>query len=137
MSPDSPFDALTLILWFRDVNATGPPIYSIDFRSPTGNARGSHFANNLHADRFEWIRRFPIDFDTSTVRIASGTGTPNSLDSASTSYAFLRIQSVRPDDAGLFVCRADFRRGRTKYTNVRLQVYGKSIDIDAHIRWES
>ena len=128
VSLDSRLDALTLVLWFKDANATGPPIYSIDLRQQSNRSQsGAHFVSGSFVNRFEWIHPGGNLLNSeSYVRPTNQfPWKPLNQLNDSQEIKFLQIQPVQTSDAGLYVCRADFRRGRTKYTLVRLYVFGR------------
>ena len=98
VTPASPEDTITLILWYRGDNRT--PIYSVDARdSPMPSAK--HLANT---ELFGANRAF---FDTSR------------------RPALLKIDPIRQEDDHEYRCRVDFRYSRTMSSFVRLYVIGK------------
>ncbi|KAH9367595.1 hypothetical protein HPB48_009966 [Haemaphysalis longicornis] len=92
-------DNVTLVLWSRsDVHG---PLYSVDARNAPLE-RAKHFPSPDLGGRY--------DFNTS--------GQPTAL---------LHIEPVRPEDAGEFRCRVDFRWARTHTFAVGLDVIGELL----------
>ena len=92
-------DYMILVLWFRNANATGASIYSVDSRE---NARNDHFTStdaNL------------------TGRIRFENSNP---------FSSLRISHLKQSDAGTYSCRVDFKISPTRLTISRLRVIGKN-----------
>ncbi|CAL1282679.1 unnamed protein product [Larinioides sclopetarius] len=97
LSPPSPDDSFSLVLWYRlDLPN---PIYTLDARSATAPGDATHFANKVLGGRAR--------FNISTQR---------------PSAASLTLENVQEDDAGEYRCRVDFRRGRTLSWLVKLNV---------------
>ncbi|KAF8793828.1 Synaptogenesis protein syg-2 like protein [Argiope bruennichi] len=97
LSPPSPDDSFSLVLWYRlDLPN---PIYTLDARSATAPGDATHFANKVLGGRAR--------FNISTQR---------------PSAASLTLENVQEDDAGEYRCRVDFKRGRTLSWLVKLNV---------------
>ncbi|GIY34927.1 ig-like domain-containing protein [Caerostris darwini] len=97
LSPPSPDDSFSLVLWYRlDLPN---PIYTLDARSVTAPHDATHFANKVLGGRAR--------FNISTQR---------------PSAASLTLENVSESDAGEYRCRVDFRRGRTLSWLVKLNV---------------
>ncbi|KAI2803114.1 hypothetical protein BLOT_007237 [Blomia tropicalis] len=88
-------DTIDLILWFR--GADEKALYSIDARRASTMQRAKHFSGD------EIGARAYIDTTTR----------PNGL----------IIESVKAEDAGEYKCRIDFRKSRSEYRSVQLNVY--------------
>ncbi|GFR08248.1 ig-like domain-containing protein [Trichonephila clavata] len=100
LSPPSPDDSFSLVLWYRlDLPN---PIYTLDARSATAPGDATHFANKVLGGRAR--------FNLSPQR---------------PSAASLTLENVQKDDAGEYRCRVDFRRGRTLSWLVKLNVIGE------------
>ncbi|XP_074603923.1 protein turtle-like isoform X2 [Brevipalpus obovatus] len=84
-------DALVL-LWYKNMNATGPPIYTLDFRSEVPK----HFVNE------EFKGRIIAKDDLVTPSLV--------------------IKKTTPQDDGIFSCRADYKWSRTQSSVVKLNV---------------
>lgn len=123
-------DAARLVLWFKGWNATGPPIYSVDLRHRFRSGRGGqHFVNSTFVDRLEWPPAIAGGPDApsagdSFTKLANESRWRRPAADRSSRLAYLRMRGVQPADLGLFVCRVDFRRGRTQHTLVQLQTFG-------------
>ncbi|XP_074599239.1 cell adhesion molecule CEACAM5-like [Brevipalpus obovatus] len=88
-------DNMILVLWFRNANATGASIYSVDARE---NVRKDHFTStdaNL------------------TGRIRFENSHP---------FSSLRISHLKKSDAGIYSCRVDFHTSPTRLTISHLHV---------------
>ncbi|GFU53864.1 uncharacterized protein NPIL_351521 [Nephila pilipes] len=97
LSPPSPDDSFSLVLWYRlDLPN---PIYTLDARSASAPGDATHFANKVLGGRAR--------FNLSPQR---------------PSAASLTLENVQKDDAGEYRCRVDFRRGRTLSWLVKLNV---------------
>ncbi|GIY27229.1 ig-like domain-containing protein [Caerostris extrusa] len=98
LSPPSPDDSFSLVLWYRlDLPN---PIYTLDARSATAPSRCNAF-------RQQGAGRPCPGFNISTQR---------------PSAASLTLENVSESDAGEYRCRVDFRRGRTLSWLVKLNV---------------
>ncbi|KAG8191738.1 hypothetical protein JTE90_008802 [Oedothorax gibbosus] len=95
LSPPSPDDSISLVLWYRlDLPN---PIYTLDARSANGEAK--HFAS----------------------KVLGGRGSFNPSSQRPTA-ASLTLEKTTEADAGEYRCRVDFRRGRTLSWLVKLSV---------------
>lgn len=93
ITPPTPDDAVSLVLWYKEESAT--PIYSLDARK-----------GNLDQARH-----------------ASSEGlTTRSYFSTLHKSAHLLIENLVEEDAGLYRCRADFRKARTRNFAVHLDI---------------
>ncbi|RWS28965.1 nephrin-like protein [Leptotrombidium deliense] len=104
-------DAVTLILWYKGDNATGPPVYSVDLRNKTVST-AIHTINNRFKKR--------LMFDLTTIP------------------AYLRVAPVLEEDFGEFFCRVDFRHERTRsyVTFLDIVVFPKKVfivDMDSQL----
>lgn len=97
LSPPSPDDSFSLVLWYRlDLPN---PIYTLDARSATSGDGATHFASKVLGGRSR--------FNVSPQR---------------PSAASLTLEGVKEDDAGEYRCRVDFKRGRTVSWLVKLNI---------------
>ncbi|KAK8781948.1 hypothetical protein V5799_016711 [Amblyomma americanum] len=92
-------DNVTLVLWSK--TGVHGPLYSVDARNAPLE-RAKHFPSPDLGGRY--------DFNTSAQPVA-----------------LLRIEPVRPEDAGEFKCRVDFRWARTHTFVVALEVIGHPL----------
>lgn len=90
-------DSVTLILWYRKHDATGPPFYTIDARNRSLASAGHVISSDKYTGRVEY------DINQSQ----------------------LIINPTIEDDGGNYTCRVDFKNSRTRYTLNRLQIQGK------------
>ena len=133
------------------LNTNEPPIYSIDFRAPddsrgrtvTSQPNAVHFISN---GRFKSriLFEFNACHSSDTPRLRNPTGSRSSgqpYPSSNHHYqqangslrlpfirpicAFLKLDQVKPSDAGRYSCRLDFRRSRTLHTSLLLKVLGR------------
>ncbi|EEC05768.1 sidestep protein, putative, partial [Ixodes scapularis] len=95
ISPPSPEDSVTLVLWYKDESLA--PIYTLDSGGVT------------------WPGP-PI--------ITAGLGSACPLQHGERA-GFLQIDPVEEQDAGEYRCRVDFRKGRSINTVINLKVIGK------------
>ncbi|RWS10235.1 nephrin-like protein, partial [Dinothrombium tinctorium] len=97
-------DSVTLILWYKSENATGPPIYSVDLRNRT-------FSTAVHTISERYKKRLLFDM--------------------SNEPSLLRIDPVFEEDIGEYLCRVDFRHERTRgyVTFLNVVVFPKKIFI--------
>jgi len=91
-------DTAYLILWFKDKIRN--PVYSVDARLNNLTQADHLLADNLVARAF---------FNTSSP------------------LSFLKIDPLLEEDNGDYKCRVDFKRGRTVYRMIKLNVLGKII----------
>ena len=98
ITPRAADDSVQLVLWYKTVNATGPPIYSIDLRS----SPPAQLASDAYVGR--------ASFNTST-----------------TPTAILAIDRIRINDTGWFSCRVDYKWSRTTLFNILLHVNGEFV----------
>ncbi|XP_053201248.1 synaptogenesis protein syg-2-like [Panonychus citri] len=107
-------DTIDLILWFRGEDETA--LYSLDARKGPIQ-RAQHFPNK--------------DSSLSSSSSSPSSSLSPSIKSTSSSHAYidisgrppsLIIESVKLDDAGEYRCRIDFRKSRTQYRTVQLEV---------------
>ncbi|XP_053201525.1 carcinoembryonic antigen-related cell adhesion molecule 5-like isoform X2 [Panonychus citri] len=87
-------DSVTLILWYRKHDATGPPFYTIDARNRSLASAGHVISSDKYTGRVEY------DINQSQ----------------------LIINPTIEDDGGNYTCRVDFKNSRTRYTLNRLQI---------------
>ncbi|XP_077562537.1 neural cell adhesion molecule 1-like isoform X2 [Haemaphysalis longicornis] len=93
ISPPSPDDSVTLVLWYKDESLA--PIFTLDSR-------------RAHVDQ---------------ARQSSGPGLEQRAHfNMANQPAFLQIDPVEETDAGEYRCRVDFRRGRSINTVINLNV---------------
>lgn len=97
VTPSTTSDQVTLVLWYKGDSET--PIYSLDARKSSLDRAKHSSSDSLTTKTF-----FPSDHHNT---------------------AHLLIESLNEKDAGLYRCRADFRKGRTQYHSVLLKVHGK------------
>lgn len=97
VTPSTSSDQVTLVLWYKGDSET--PIYSLDARKSSLDRAKHSSSDSLTTKTF-----FPSDHHNT---------------------AHLLIESLNEKDAGLYKCRADFRKGRTQYHSVLLKVHGK------------
>lgn len=90
------------------INKKVQPIYSLDARESPLN-RAAQFAGQ------------PLD-GRATVQMSEGS-------SSTSGMVWLRIERLTAEDAGLYRCRVDYRRGRTINWLISLQVVGKCIFV--------
>ena len=86
---------LLLILWYKNSDAIGPPIYSLDFREKSPK----HFLNDSLKDRAQF--------------------------KLSTEPPFLLLSPIKPEDEGIYYCRVDYKWSRTESSSIYLNVAGK------------
>lgn len=91
-----PKDDVLVLLWYKNANATGPPIYSLDFRS----SEVKHFISEELKDRAK----------------ATDSTIPPSL----------VFENVSHPDEGVYSCRADYKWSRTESRVIRLNIIGKT-----------
>ncbi|KAH9368785.1 hypothetical protein HPB48_012430 [Haemaphysalis longicornis] len=104
ISPPSPDDSVTLVLWYKDESLA--PIFTLDSR-------------RAHVDQ---------------ARQSSGPGLEQRAHfNMANQPAFLQIDPVEETDAGEYRCRVDFRRGRSINTVINLNVIGKCSAIGSTI----
>ena len=96
-------DELLVILWFKNLNAIGPPIYTLDFRE----SKMKHFSNHsiMNRAQFNISMQPPILF----------------------------LTFIEPQDEGIYHCRADYKWSRTQSSLVYLHVAGKLQTIGSII----
>ncbi|KAH6930234.1 hypothetical protein HPB50_012143 [Hyalomma asiaticum] len=96
ISPPTPDDSVTLVLWYKDESLA--PIFTLDSRrAHVDQARQSLSGHGLdHRAHFNMANQ----------------------------PAFLQIDPVEEADAGEYRCRVDFRRGRSINTVIHLNVIG-------------
>ncbi|KAG0432608.1 hypothetical protein HPB47_020679 [Ixodes persulcatus] len=98
ISPPSPEDSVTLVLWYKDESLA--PIYTLDSRrGHVGQARQSSLPGLDQRAHFNMANE----------------------------PAFLQIDPVEEQDAGEYRCRVDFRKGRSINTVINLKVIGKCV----------
>lgn len=97
ITPKIATDSVTLVLWYKTPNATGPPLYSIDMRSQSE-------VEHVAADDYKERASFNL------------TAQP---------VALLSLDPVRVSDTGWFSCRVDFKWSRTVLQNALLHVIGE------------
>ncbi|XP_015784799.1 titin [Tetranychus urticae] len=99
-------DEVLLILWYQNANATGPPLYSLDFRE----SRPQHFLSTQFKNRMSLGTTFEPPY--------------------------LLINPVNPSDDGYFSCRADFKWSRTKTQTIKLNVIVPPKGMFIRDRWD-
>ncbi|RWS31830.1 lachesin-like protein, partial [Leptotrombidium deliense] len=85
-------DEIQLVFWYKNSNATGPPIYTLDIR----DTNPIHFISEPLKNRamFNFSVRPPL----------------------------LIISPVKQSDSGYYSCRADYKWSRTQSSTVKLNV---------------
>ena len=146
-------NTITLILWYRG-DRTSSPIYSLDARSSPDLLQAKH---HVSSDAFRGRIKFELPSSSpsnsslsqsslrpsppkslsvqssslSSKKQSSSASTVNSLQQQQQqlSYfkAFLVLDPVREEDAGVFLCRVDFKWARTLNTVTNFTVNGKSL----------
>ncbi|XP_077564042.1 neural cell adhesion molecule 2-like [Haemaphysalis longicornis] len=101
MTPNTTDDEVSLVLWYKDDSTT--PIYSCD-------ARRSRLSEAHHA---------PADRLGHRAFLRLG---PTSEDEGGGQQGALELYPVHEDDEGLYRCRIDFRKARTRNYEVMLKV---------------
>ncbi|KAK8760275.1 hypothetical protein V5799_028458, partial [Amblyomma americanum] len=96
MTPNTTDDEVSLVLWYKDDSTT--PIYSCD-------ARRSRLAQAHHAPA-DWL----------------GHRAYLRLEPGAEQQAALELYPVHEEDEGLYRCRVDFRKARTRNYEVLLKV---------------
>ncbi|XP_022241259.1 hemicentin-1-like isoform X2 [Limulus polyphemus] len=94
ITPPTTDDDVTLVLWYRDDFST--PFYSLDARRGGSPGEGRHSSSDNYATRTYF----------STV----------------SKPAILQLESVSLADKGIYTCRVDFKRARTRYSEVSLSI---------------
>ncbi|XP_070393675.1 neural cell adhesion molecule 2-like isoform X2 [Dermacentor albipictus] len=97
ISPPTPDDSVTLVLWYKDESLA--PIFTLDSR----RAHVDQARQSLSGPGLEQRAHFNM----------------------ANQPAFLQIDPVEEADAGEYRCRVDFRRGRSINTVIHLNVIGK------------
>ena len=108
LKPSLADDLVRLILWFKN-DITGGPIYSVD-------ARHSLLQN---ATQFSSSHEFKSRASFKVTSECPPCLTP----------ATLTLSPVDHKDSGIFRCRVDFKKSRTKHTVIHLNVIGEYNDI--------
>ncbi|KAH9367475.1 hypothetical protein HPB48_004251 [Haemaphysalis longicornis] len=120
MTPNTTDDEVSLVLWYKDDSTT--PIYSCD-------ARRSRLSEAHHA---------PADRLGHRAFLRLG---PTSEDEGGGQQGALELYPVHEDDEGLYRCRIDFRKARTRNYEVMLKVirecavYGVRCFFGACEKW--
>ncbi|KAH7944848.1 hypothetical protein HPB49_001269 [Dermacentor silvarum] len=97
ISPPTPDDSVTLVLWYKDESLA--PIFTLDSR----RAHVDQARQSLSGPGLEQRAHFNM----------------------ANQPAFLQIDPVEEVDAGEYRCRVDFRRGRSINTVIHLNVIGR------------
>ncbi|KAH6930703.1 hypothetical protein HPB50_017354 [Hyalomma asiaticum] len=105
MTPNTTDDEVSLVLWYKDDSTT--PIYSCD-------ARRSRLSQAHHAPA-DWLGH------RAYLRLAT-------VDGGEPSGA-LQLYPVHEEDEGLYRCRVDFRKARTRNYEVVLKVICKALSL--------
>ena len=141
ISPKQPDDQLTLILWYKN-DRQSAPLYSVDARieSPESDLAASSLNNALSSNGGpQHTTNIALNgpLGTASARPVSANAplgrsthliAPNLSQRAQfilrppVSPAMLRLQPVLPSDSGVYLCRVDFKWGRTIYTLSNLTV---------------
>ena len=160
-------DQLTLILWYfdtiqssiRPLNASAPPIYSIDFRNIDDRKKVNsqqqnaiHFISNgqfkdrilfefnncqSYRNNFSILKTFNQTMQNNAKNYKLSTLNYHSNQFNTSNYlinkpicAFLKLNQIKKSDSGRYSCRLDFRRSRTLHTSVLLKVLGRLLAFD-------
>ncbi|XP_022255983.1 uncharacterized protein LOC111088928, partial [Limulus polyphemus] len=94
ISPLTPDDEVALVLWYRDDSST--PFYSLDARRGGSPGHGRHSSSDSYATRTYF----------STV----------------SKPATLQLATVTKEDKGTYICRVDFKKARTRYSEISLSI---------------
>ncbi|XP_076366981.1 neural cell adhesion molecule 2-like [Tachypleus tridentatus] len=94
ITPPTPDDEVALVLWYRDDSST--PFYSLDARRGGSPGQGRHSSSDSYATR----TYFSTVSKPATLQLAALTG----------------------DDKGVYICRVDFRKARTRYSEISLSI---------------
>ena len=120
--PLGPSDSISLVLWYRE-DISGTPIYIVDARY--GIHKAQHFVSKPYQDR--QMMNFtlsPLEVDPETAGNSSSLS-PSPTKPSSASTAHLYVMPVEESDAGLFLCRVDYRWERTTISIVTVNVIGE------------
>lgn len=101
VEPKVPDDQLQLVLWYKKGHKS--PIYTFDARDKSLLTYASHFS--------------PIYGQRASMRL------PNGL--TSQKVAVLVLSHLRPEDEGVYKCRADFKRSPTRNNRMFLSILSK------------
>lgn len=111
ISTPTPDDQVLLLLFYR--NETEQPLFTLDARDSVRLTDAPAYYGQNPANQSE-----PLPNSRSSIgrRVQFEFGWP---------IAHLHIASVRPEDAGVYRCRVDFRRSRTVNRLTELLVIGE------------